>query len=75
MREEGPKYIGCSIESKTHFELSNTFNTFQCDNRLRQDTNKLSPLPVLVWAANRACLLYTSPSPQDLSTSRMPSSA
>ena len=23
----------------------------------------------------RACLLYTSPSPQDLSTSRMPSSA
>ena len=25
--------------------------------------------------ANRACLLYTSPSPRDLSTSRMPSSA
>ena len=24
---------------------------------------------------NRACLLYTSPSPRDLSTSRMPSSA
>ena len=25
--------------------------------------------------ANQACLLYTSPSPRDLSTSRMPSSA
>ena len=24
---------------------------------------------------NKACLLYTSPSPRDLSTSRMPSSA
>ena len=35
---------------------------------------------LLVWseeqiAAFRACLLYTSPSPRDLSTSRMPSSA
>ena len=26
-------------------------------------------------AKNRNCLLYTSPSPRDLSTSRMPSSA
>ena len=29
----------------------------------------------LVAAAYRNCLLYTSPSPRDLSTSRMPSSA
>ena len=28
-----------------------------------------------VWAAVIVCLLYTSPSPRDLSTSRMPSSA
>ena len=27
------------------------------------------------WGVERACLLYTSPSPRDLSTSRMPSSA
>eukprot|EP00829_Urostomides_striatus_P017736 TRINITY_DN6214_c0_g1_i1.p2 TRINITY_DN6214_c0_g1~~TRINITY_DN6214_c0_g1_i1.p2 ORF type:complete len:110 (+),score=27.11 TRINITY_DN6214_c0_g1_i1:144-473(+) len=27
------------------------------------------------WEARNACLLYTSPSPRDLSTSRMPSSA
>ena len=28
-----------------------------------------------IAACNRLCLLYTSPSPRDLSTSRMPSSA
>ena len=27
------------------------------------------------WLKKRSCLLYTSPSPRDLSTSRMPSSA
>ena len=30
--------------------------------------------PAIVWQ-DRRCLLYTSPSPRDLSTSRMPSSA
>ena len=34
-------------------------------NRMRRDNNALA----------HACLLYTSPSPRDLSTSRMPSSA
>ena len=34
----------------------------------RVDTHKMAE-------ANKACLLYTSPSPRDLSTSRMPSSA
>ena len=28
-----------------------------------------------MWMKNTSCLLYTSPSPRDLSTSRMPSSA
>ena len=28
-----------------------------------------------IWLFFKACLLYTSPSPRDLSTSRMPSSA
>ena len=34
-------------------------------------------VPCDVWyeEANNTCLLYTSPSPRDLSTSRMPSSA
>ena len=30
---------------------------------------------VLIAAGEKGCLLYTSPSPRDLSTSRMPSSA
>ena len=30
---------------------------------------------VVMWSINDSCLLYTSPSPRDLSTSRMPSSA
>ena len=28
-----------------------------------------------IWSQQEICLLYTSPSPRDLSTSRMPSSA
>ena len=31
--------------------------------------------PIIVGAMTGGCLLYTSPSPRDLSTSRMPSSA
>ena len=30
---------------------------------------------VVTWDEYKSCLLYTSPSPRDLSTSRMPSSA
>ena len=31
--------------------------------------------PTSIGSNNKICLLYTSPSPRDLSTSRMPSSA
>ena len=44
-------------------------------NRLREvEADGLLDFYVLI-DGNRACLLYTSPSPRDLSTSRMPSSA
>ena len=47
--------------------------------RKRQDVAKDWPAPKLVakqqTEASKVCLLYTSPSPRDLSTSRMPSSA
>ena len=33
------------------------------------------PLEKAIEAYQKGCLLYTSPSPRDLSTSRMPSSA
>ena len=35
----------------------------------------VSTVSILMWHKNKTCLLYTSPSPRDLSTSRMPSSA
>ena len=35
----------------------------------------VGPEPSRAHEANDSCLLYTSPSPRDLSTSRMPSSA
>ena len=37
--------------------------------------NVLSSLPDMLDGLTGTCLLYTSPSPRDLSTSRMPSSA
>ena len=42
--------------------------------RLKAEVN-YTQLPVLVLSYPWLCLLYTSPSPRDLSTSRMPSSA
>ena len=40
--------------------------------KLRENLNGTDLVPALL---SEACLLYTSPSPRDLSTSRMPSSA
>ena len=37
--------------------------------------NAFVPYASQVYGENKSCLLYTSPSPRDLSTSRMPSSA
>ena len=39
------------------------------------DGKKIYPPGKLIFNAFNSCLLYTSPSPRDLSTSRMPSSA
>ena len=39
------------------------------------DVNLYMESLLSVYYASMACLLYTSPSPRDLSTSRMPSSA
>ena len=44
--------------------------------RNRQQCDLTNPIQVkALFEENRICLLYTSPSPRDLSTSRMPSSA
>ena len=55
--------------------------TGECLNQSRKIAKLLQSLKVgkgdrvatIAW--NNSCLLYTSPSPRDLSTSRMPSSA
>ena len=44
-------------------------------NRIQEHHNKKINLDKRMLEAYYACLLYTSPSPRDLSTSRMPSSA
>ena len=45
-------------------------------NRTAGSSNPDSKSPNEMWFGEaRPCLLYTSPSPRDLSTSRMPSSA
>ena len=41
----------------------------------REKNVRHKPKPVIPEEQRRSCLLYTSPSPRDLSTSRMPSSA
>ena len=45
-----------------------------CNGKMVRVDRSQRPRPVLL-AVNKPCLLYTSPSPRDLSTSRMPSSA
>ena len=60
------------IELMQDHELSEV-DLRQSDQRIR--LRKGHDQPVAYAPAPMACLLYTSPSPRDLSTSRMPSSA
>ena len=49
---------------------------YSYSEHLRSDQfTKVFPKPVVLVEGILICLLYTSPSPRDLSTSRMPSSA
>ena len=45
------------------------------ETRMTLATEHPSRAHDMTWLRTEACLLYTSPSPRDLSTSRMPSSA
>ena len=47
----------------------------QCNDPLCATTGELDTVVSLTTPLMNVCLLYTSPSPRDLSTSRMPSSA
>ena len=62
------RYLSSSLPlSNTFQEYAFVFQAPVTDNNLR--------LALLCGADTNDCLLYTSPSPRDLSTSRMPSSA
>ena len=60
-------------------EIESTKKRIQSENRKEKSSarrvNNLSEEISLLQRLLKDCLLYTSPSPRDLSTSRMPSSA
>ena len=82
-----PQVAGVDINAISHTipsfwpeDVDGFFSTFEaaCVNKkITQDGTKYSKLLSVLTseARSRICLLYTSPSPRDLSTSRMPSSA
>ena len=71
------------IESIKRFEQSKNVSICVLDsgltkeqhNELSKKVDEINWKPDLIVASYHGCLLYTSPSPRDLSTSRMPSSA
>ena len=54
-------------KKRDHRKLGKDLQLFHIDEEVGQG--------LILWTPRGACLLYTSPSPRDLSTSRMPSSA
>ena len=68
--------IGCGHISETYFRAQEYFNNIRiikCAD-INMETAKKCAIHYNIEAVT-VCLLYTSPSPRDLSTSRMPSSA
>ena len=65
------------INSKTHRVHTNYSMVGASTGRLSSSNPNLQNIPIRTEEGRliRTCLLYTSPSPRDLSTSRMPSSA
>ena len=64
------KHFGSSIKNNLNNSLYNAYNTINIDK-----TNEINVSSLFPMLEGQVCLLYTSPSPRDLSTSRMPSSA
>ena len=64
-------FVGAGITALLPWPMKLVIDHVLYDIPLPQSMQWLS----LILPDNNACLLYTSPSPRDLSTSRMPSSA
>ena len=69
-RDQASKFINDLLKLMVSRNGSDLFITAEFPPAIKVDgkVTKVSPQPL-------TCLLYTSPSPRDLSTSRMPSSA
>ena len=65
-------YLKQQLSSNEELNRLSEFVHFACTS---EDINNLAYALMLDDARSQHCLLYTSPSPRDLSTSRMPSSA
>ena len=69
-----PNQINFDVAQKQWKALVSTYESLGLEIQIFEP---LKECPDMVFCANQSlpCLLYTSPSPRDLSTSRMPSSA
>ena len=63
------------LEIKKHIGYLPEHNPIHLDMYVREYLEYIARLYQLPQRQEKVCLLYTSPSPRDLSTSRMPSSA
>ena len=77
------KYRGSTVDGSLYLDTTGEPGSFQDHHSVYEKHGELSPRsrkPIVrskfggIWTYY-CCLLYTSPSPRDLSTSRMPSSA
>ena len=68
---ETSEHMTTSNANNSQFNNNEKYNKNKNDNNLSTSSKENSTIYVDV----KGCLLYTSPSPRDLSTSRMPSSA
>ena len=76
-RDKFEELLNLMMESHPDHELTDWLKRGYCMNNGDStiSVGSLSGRKTLNWQFNHFCLLYTSPSPRDLSTSRMPSSA
>ena len=67
--------MGSTADEPHAKKITDKLDDFGIDWEQHAASAHKQPLKVLEILDNNNCLLYTSPSPRDLSTSRMPSSA
>ena len=71
--EEGQEMI---LEMETSLESADLDTLRRCAHSMKSSSQEFGAIDLSELNATlESCLLYTSPSPRDLSTSRMPSSA